>query len=137
MARDANQRQLLESIERDARLRRAERPLGALYTRAAFARRAAAVVVIYSTYTRRSTNAWVDSRSALTCFAFAAAGSIVSRCARRRCFRCAQAIISRRAIENCSHIPPVATHFGAAQVGASLPSVRTPSHVTSSTCVSH
>ena len=40
------------------------RPLGALYTWATFARCAAAVVVIYSAYTRRSTNARVDSRSA-------------------------------------------------------------------------
>ena len=33
VARDANQRQLLGSIERDARLRRAERPLGAPHMR--------------------------------------------------------------------------------------------------------
>jgi len=61
VAHDADQRQRLE---RDARLGPVARPLGALYTWATFARCAAAVVVIYSAYTRRSTNARVDSRSA-------------------------------------------------------------------------
>ena len=53
VARDANQRQLLGSIERDARLRRAERPLGAPHMRSPPSRGALRLLYTHRTPSRR------------------------------------------------------------------------------------